>query len=94
MADEVNTPLEEETENIYHELTDEELDIEIEITQAVLDQIDRMIAENIAKIAQDDDPDGRTRLNEILTMEKEFKITKMTLLEEEKESRENEPIGG
>lgn len=79
----------DENENIYHELTDEELDIEIEITQAILDQIDRMIAENIAKIAQDDDADGRTRLNEILAMEKEFKETKAQLLAEEKASREN-----
>ena len=79
----------DENENIYHELTDEELDIEIEITQAVLDQIDRMIAENITKIAQDDDADGRTRLNEILAMEKEFKETKAELLAEEKASRQN-----
>lgn len=79
MAD--NIPLSEDYD--FSDLTIDELNREIEITQAIMDQIDRMIAENQAQIALEDDVAGRTRMITILTAEKGFKLDKMTALEAE-----------
>lgn len=79
MAD--NIPLSEDYD--FSDLTIDELNREIEITQAIMDQIDRMIAENQAQIALEDDVAGRTRMITILTAEKDFKLDKMTALEAE-----------
>lgn len=85
MAD--NIPLSEDYD--FSDLTDIELAREIEITQAVMDQIDRMVAENEEKITQGDDVAGRERMITILTAEKGFKTDKMTALIAEQERREN-----
>lgn len=73
----------------FSDLTNEELAREIEITQAIMDQIDRMVAENETKITQGDDVDGRERMITILTAEKGFKTDKMTALIAEQERRES-----
>ena len=84
MAD--NIPLSEDYD--FSDLTDEELAREIEITQAIMDQIDRMVAENETQIDLGDDVDGRTRMITILTAEKGFKTDKMTALIAEQQSRD------
>ena len=71
----------------FSDLTDEELEREINITQAIIDQIDRMIAENEAQIDLGNDVEGRERMITILTAEKGFKEDKMTALEEEQGRR-------
>lgn len=84
MAD--NIPLSEDYD--FSDLTDEELAREIEITQAIMDQIDRMVAENETQIDLGDDVDGRTRMITILTAEKGFKTDKMAALIAEQQSRD------
>lgn len=84
MAD---VPLSEDYD--FSDLTNEELDREIEITQAIMDQIDRMVAENERQIDLGDDVNGRERMINILTAEKGFKTDRMTALIAEQESREN-----
>lgn len=73
----------------FSDLTDEELAREIEITQAIMDQIDRMVAENERQIDLGDDVAGRERMITILTAEKGFKTDKMTALIAEQERRQN-----
>ena len=73
----------------FSDLTNEELDREIEITQAIMDQIDRMVAENERQIDLGDDVNGRERMINILTAEKGFKTDRMSALIAEQESREN-----
>jgi len=71
----------------FSTFTDEELSREIEITQAILDQVVRMIAENNRQIDLSDDVNGRTRLVAILTAEQGFKTDKLTALTEERDRR-------
>ncbi len=85
MAESNNIPLNADYD--FSDLTDDELAREILITQAIIDQIDRMIAENNAQIALGDDVDGRERMIAILTTERGFKTDRMTALVAEQESR-------
>lgn len=74
----------------FSNLSDLDLDIAIDINQAILDQIDRMVAENNRQIDLEDDVAGRTRLIALLNKEKEFKTDEKTALLAEKASREGE----
>ena len=85
MAGENEIPLSEDYD--FSDLTNEELEREIMITQAIIDQINRMIVENNAQIALGDDVDGRERMIAILTTERGFKTDRMTALVAEQESR-------
>lgn len=85
MANEI-IPLTEDYD--FSNLTDLELDIEIDVNQAILDQIDRMITENISKIDLGDDVINREKFLEILDNEKVFQQNKKTVLLAEKEGRE------
>lgn len=71
----------------FSNLTDLELDIEIDVNQAILDQIDRMITENISKIDLGDDVINREKFLEILDNEKVFQQNKKTVLLAEREGR-------
>ncbi len=86
MADNAIIPLTEDYD--FSNLTDLELDIEIDVNQAILDQIDRMITENISKIDLGDDVINREKFLEILDNEKEFQQNKKVVLLAEKEGRE------
>lgn len=86
MADNAVIPLTEDYD--FSNLTDLELDIEIDVNQAILDQIDRMITENISKIDLGDDVINREKFLEILDNEKVFQQNKKTVLLAEKEGRE------
>lgn len=86
MADNAVIPLTEDYD--FSNLTDLELDIEIDVNQAILDQIDRMITENISKIDLGDDVINREKFLEILDNEKVFQQNKKTVLLVEKEGRE------
>lgn len=84
MANEV-IPLTEDYD--FSNLTDLELDIEIDVNQAILDQIDRMITENIAQIDLGDDVINREKMLEILDNEKTFQNDKKSVLLAEREGR-------
>lgn len=84
MANEV-IPLTEDYD--FSNLTDLELDIEIDVNQAILDQIDRMITENIAQIDLGDDVINREKMLEILDNEKTFQNNKKSVLLAEREGR-------
>lgn len=71
----------------FSDLSDKDLDIELEITQAILDQIDRMIAENERQITLENDVINRRKLIAILTNEIDFKTDKKNALLAEKASR-------
>ena len=86
MAGENEIPLSEDYD--FSDLTNEELEREIMITQAIIDQINRMIEENNAQILLGDDVDGRERMITILNAEKGFKTDRMTALVAEQESRD------
>lgn len=71
----------------FSDLTNEELDREIEIVQLILDQIARMITENEAQIALDNDTINREKMITVLTAETSFQTDKLTALNQEKARR-------
>lgn len=85
MATNAVIPLTEDYD--FSNLTDLELDIEIDVNQAILDQIDRMITENIAQIDLGNDIINREKMLEILDNEKTFQNDKKSVLLAEREGR-------
>lgn len=71
----------------FSELTDEELDLDYEITVALIDHLTNMIAESNYQIGLGNDVINREKMSNLLTMEKEFRLDRLTALNAEKERR-------
>lgn len=84
MADEI-IPLVDDYD--FSDWSMERIDMEIDITTEIRNQIDRMIAENQTKISQEDDVIKRTKLLTILTFERSVRSDKLTALTREKNRR-------
>ena len=74
----------------FTNFSDENLEKELAITQAILNQVTKMIAENNRQINLSDDVNGRTRLVGILTVEQDLQNNKKLAIQAEMERRENE----
>lgn len=91
MADNEIVPLVEDYD--FSDWSTEMLDMEYEITLAVLDQIDRMSAENDIQIGQDNDKQKRLRLKSVLALEKTFRTDRKNAILLEKERRSSDAQG-
>ena len=72
----------------FSQLTDEELDMDLEITVGLIDHLTNMIAESNRQIGLGDDVINREKMTNLLLMEKEFRLDRLTALNAEKARRE------